>query len=672
MKLTSKISRMAQVLIASCCLASCNYLDVIPPAQADFEDTMKDEEATLSFLYTCYGCVPRSTPYHYHAFEQSVDEIVEPYAYANWQQQVAWGTISPSYANGWGGDDMNIWTPSYNWLGYVHHFLSLIDELNPVGVTAEDKAMYKAECYFLEAYYHFRVLQAFGPCPIIPAKVDPNITSSDIPGRSHFDYCVDFIVGKLDDAINSNALPPTRTTRELGRATSTIAKALKARVLLYAASPLWNGSFPHPEWKNTNYETEGYGKELVSSSYSRAKWERALTACQQAFDAAKDAGYDLFDIETANTKAASDKVGLPFVPGRENDTEENNKFKERVRMFQYLVTANEGDNNKELIWAQRIDLEYMNGGEGVDCRLPNKVVKRSNGVFVGGWGAMAPTLYAVQHFYTENGKLPGEDPDYYDESDWYTRYYGGSSPELATNQLDGENIKNDIIKLNAKREARFYAWITFDGTQYSSKINNGGPLWLNLKNSNTNGYDAANPRNCAGSGYLSRKFIDPNIQFNADGSRQHTVPRRPLIRMAELYLNLAECYAALENTGEALSKLNDIRDRAGISKLKESDITSDMTLMDWVRNERFVELYEEGHRYYDLRRWAIAPQMLKAGTRYGLDGLKTNPSFEEFNKPTLINQPFMWDDKLYLLPVWSRSDMDELYSNPQLVQAPKY
>ena len=117
MKLTYKISRMAQVLIASCCLVSCNYLDVIPPAQADFKDTMKDEEATLSFLYTCYGGTPRSTPYHYHAFEQSADEIIQPYAYSNWQQQVAWGTISPAYSNSWGGDDMNIWIPSYNWLG---------------------------------------------------------------------------------------------------------------------------------------------------------------------------------------------------------------------------------------------------------------------------------------------------------------------------------------------------------------------------------------------------------------------------------------------------------------------------------------------------------------------------------------------------------------------------
>ena len=285
---------MAQVLIASCCLVSCNYLDVIPPAQADFKDTMKDEEATLSFLYTCYGGTPRSTPYHYHAFEQSADEIIQPYAYSNWQQQVAWGTISPAYSNSWGGDDMNIWIPSYNWLGYVHHFLSLIDDLQPVGVTAEDKEEYKGECYFLEAYYHFRVLQAFGPCPIIPEKVDPNVTSSDLPGRSHFDYCVNFIVGKLDDA--ARALPATRPNNELGRATSTMAKALKARILLYAASPLWNGSFPNPEWKNKNYETDGYGNELVSSSYDREKWTRALTACQEALTAAKEAGYQLFDL----------------------------------------------------------------------------------------------------------------------------------------------------------------------------------------------------------------------------------------------------------------------------------------------------------------------------------------------------------------------------------------
>ena len=76
-----------------------------------------------------------------------------------------------------------------------------------------------------------------------------------------------------------------------------------------------------------------------------------------------------------------------------------------------------------------------------------------------------------------------------------------------------------------------------------------------------------------------------------------------------MYLNLAECYAALNQEGEALNNLNIIRKRAGIRDLTSADL-SEMSLMDWVRNERFVELFEEGHRYYDLRRWAIAPDKL--------------------------------------------------------------
>lgn len=676
MKFIANIYRTVGVFIIPCCLlTACNYLDVIPPAQADFEDTMKDQKAVEDFLFTCYGYVPRCQPYDYNAFELSADEIVEPKSWNNCPQQVAWGTISPSTFLDWGGsknfDDMAFWQPGYNSIGYIHNFLNLIDELHPVGVTEEDKKQYKAECWFLEAYYHFRILQAMGPCPIITEKIDPNIINNQIPGRSHFDYCVDYIVQKLDDA--ALVLPAVRETDDLGRATSTICKALKARVLLCAASALWNGSFPYPNWKNINYETPGYGKDLVSTTYDRKKWERALRAAEEALIAANDAGYKLFDIETADQIAQNDGLGLPYIPGREEDNEENNLFKRRVRMFQYLVTANEGQGNKELIWANRIDTDANNGGEATGSRLPSKVVKRSDGQYAGGWSGMAPTLYAAQHFYTEGGKLPELDNiNFYPESDWYKRFNGeGQSPSLSTDQLDGEDVKNDIIKLHAKREARFYAWIAFDGCEYAQKINDGNPLWINFKNTNTNGWSQSNTRNCAGTGYLSKKFIDPNIRFGANGTMTFRAARRPYIRMAELYLNLAECYAELDDIPNALRNLNEVRKRAGIKELEDSDL-GEMSLIDWIRNERFVELYEEGFRYYDVRRWMIAPEVLKAGSRYGLNGLAENPSFDEFNKPTLIDQPFRWDNRLYLMPIWSRQGMDELYSNPQMVQAPGY
>ena len=140
-----------------------------------------------------------------------------------------------------------------------------------------------------------------------------------------------------------------------------------------------------------------------------------------------------------------------------------------------------------------------------------------------------------------------------------------------------------------------------------------------------------------------------------------------MIRMAELYLNLAECYAVLGNTNAALENLNIIRERAGVRDLMATDF-SVMPLIDWVRNERSIELYAEGHRYYDIRRWAIAEDHLQPENFRGLNGLTVNPSFEEFNQIVPTSQPIQWNQRQYLLPITN----SELYSDPQLVQAPGY
>lgn len=658
MKIIKKTNRFIKTVLPACLLglSACGYLDVIPPAQADYEDTMKDEATTLGFLFTAYSYIPEVNPFIYQHMENSADEMVHPKDWGVEEQQMLFGTISAS-------GDPGKWENVYNYIGYVHYFMEQLDRLNPVGVTEEGKEQLRAEAYFLEAYYHFRALEMFGPCPIIPGKMDQNISKADIPGRSHFDYCVDYIVDKLDQA--AAILPPKRETADLGRADATICKCLKARVLLYAASPLWNGSFYTRNWRNTNYETPGYGTELVSSTYDAGKWERALTANQEALAAAKAAGYELFDIETANTIAASDRVPLPFIPGRETDTDENKAFKERVRMFQYLSTAHEADNNKEIIWGQIVSSSEVGGVNPNISRLPNNLIKKTDNSWWGGYAGWAPTLNAVKRFYTENGELPENDKEFYPESEWYTRHdMNASSPAYTEN--DGEDTKNDIIKFNAKREARYYAWIAFDGCQYSPIIKNNAPLWLNLKNSLTHGYTAG-LRNAAGTGFLTKKFITPDLVVSSTGNVTGSRIRAPFFRLAELYLNLAECYAALDRTPEALEQLNVIRKRAGIKDVTSADLST-MSLTEWIRNERFVELYQEGHRYYDIRRWGIAPEVLSAGVRYGLNGMVEKPTFEEFNTPTLINQPIKWDNRQYLAPILN----SEIYSNPQLVQAPGY
>ena len=255
MKLKQYIKQSMKAVLPAGLLAlsACGYLDVIPPAQPDFEDTMQDESSTLGFLFTAYKGTTDASWWSESTVSNAADDFLRPQDWDYSCHHMLYGTVSSNTDDGQ-------WETLYNYIGYVHYFLEWLEQLNPSGVTEEGKAQLRAEAWFLEAFYHFKVLTHYGPCPIIETKVDQNILPEDIPGRSHFDYCIDWIVGKLDAA--AEILPETRATEDLGRADATICKALKARVLLYAASPLWNGSFYDRNWKNTNYETPGYGYQL--------------------------------------------------------------------------------------------------------------------------------------------------------------------------------------------------------------------------------------------------------------------------------------------------------------------------------------------------------------------------------------------------------------------------
>lgn len=114
--------------------------------------------------------------------------------------------------------------------------------------------------------------------------------------------------------------------------------------------------------------------------------------------------------------------------------------------------------------------------------------------------------------------------------------------------------------------------------------------------------------------------------------------------------------------------MNVIRERAGVRLLTHTDLST-QSLEEWVRNERNNELWLEGHRFFDIRRWMIAPQTMSYGVRMGLNALqKKDPTFEEFNKPVLISQPFAWHNRMYASPVFE----NEIYKGPQFVQFPGY
>lgn len=632
---------------------SCEYLNVVPPEQPDMDDMLVDEATTVRMLYSCYSYAQDPVSLQMaNNLDMGADDVVVPQEWENYGSRVQWNAITPSSIN---GDSRYVWEVWYNGIGYCNLFLKLIDEHNP-DLNPNDREQYICEAKFLKAYYHFRLLQLFGPIPIVDALPESDAAKEDFPGRSHFDYCIDYICDLLDDAASS--LPAMYSNSSYyGRATSVACKAIKARALVLAASPLWNGGFPERSWKNKVYQTPGYGKELVSLEYNQHKWEKARTACEEAISAAESIGAELFDVEASEILRNNQNVSLPVIPGMGADAK-NDDFKKKVVMLRYLVTTSQKDGNKETVWGF-----VHKGGSGESNTFmashPHWCLKNDVGQNVGGWGGLSPTLFTVENFFTENGLLPHEDPSYFAASEYHT------SAGL---------LNSDITKINVRREPRYYAAISFDGDEYSTKMASGNPLYCEMRNPAKTGYDETlwGTRNYVVTGWLNKKWVHPDFQYTGTGWVNNYGTYKsplPIVRLGEMYLSMAECLAHCGQEAEALIYLNAVRHRAGVPEWTESLLAEKgKTMLEAVLEERFVECYMEGYRYYDIRRYLQGADRMSAECYKGLNAVQKAPSFSSFNEVIQINQPFDWNDRMYLLPVSN----DEVYSNPNMVQAPGY
>lgn len=189
----------------------------------------------------------------------------------------------------WGPIDNpdNIWGTMYNGIRRANNFLSTTDSIRWGGLilnpTPENQAMYEArlaeinrmahEVRFLRAYYYFELVKRYGGVPILTEALSIDTDVSNIQ-RATLAQCIDFIVSECDST--AKVLPVTYVAAELGRATKGAALALKSRVLLYAASDLYND----PSWAG-GYATP----ELISLTGDRkAKWQAAADAAKAVID----------------------------------------------------------------------------------------------------------------------------------------------------------------------------------------------------------------------------------------------------------------------------------------------------------------------------------------------------------------------------------------------------
>ncbi len=644
MKLLRYIKNISGVLMISSgvLVTSCDFLDIVPPEQAKLADATKDADATEGFLYSCYAGI--QNPITYTRPEASADEYALPQVWNHAAHKFAFDLNIPQ-----DGTEQR-WNICYNFIGQIHLFLQELPKAK--GITNEQYEMWQAEAYFLLAYYHFEILRFYGPCPITESYLAHSTPNDQFPGRSHYDAVTNWIVDVLDNnVIKGYKLPFERNTNEVGRATHAIACALKAKALLYAASPLWNGSFPYPDWTNkveSSYGGVDYGKELVSKTFSRDKWTRALEACKTAISEANSAGHHLYGGEGYETDLDfyttmnTNMLNNVYIPGGAD-----NNFKKRVLLFRYLSSTRSNEGNKEIVWGVDKNDDWM-----LECQMPYRLLQRSNGNWIEGYESCSPYLNSMERFYMADGTLLNK----------------SQSNLLERSGIDAS--RPDIINLAVGREPRFYAWMAFDQGDWSTMCKDGQPLRIEMKDKETQGYwpDRHMRDHCI-TGFLSQKFIRPERTYDKSGNVNGVSFPRPLIRMAELYLNVAECYAMLDDTDNALINLNKVHERAGLDPIEKSDLNAQHPIMEWIRNERFVELWGEGHRYFDVRRWVMGPEYLAAGKREGLNAETIiGPTFEQFNQRIKVNQPYKWTRRMYIAPAYQ----SEVGKNQQLVQAPGY
>lgn len=159
-------------------------------------------------------------------------------------------------------------------------------------------------------------------------------------------------------------------------------------------------------------------------------------------------------------------------------------------------------------------------------------------------------------------------------------------------------------------EPRFHASVLYNGASWKNrKIE----TFVDGKDGYIDYGFQANTNGKTTTGYYLRKYIDESI---ADISTTYSAQPWIEIRLAEVYLNLAEACAMLGSTydKDANNAIRTIRERV---KLPYTDLTGE-ELMKAIRHERKVELAYEGFYYWDLRRWRMADSILDGARFHGL------------------------------------------------------
>src|SRR5690606_27919992 len=168
----------------------------------------------------------------------------------------------------------NRWASWYQGIRRTSIFIANIDRVPLNGKLANGTSfnrVWKAEARFLRAMFYFELVKRHGGVPLLGDEVYQLDDNIELP-RRNFEECVEFIVSECDAVKDSLRTDPFNLPF-YERPTKAAALALKARVLLYAASALFNGGNIDPQNALTGY-----------TDFSAARWEAAENAAREILE----------------------------------------------------------------------------------------------------------------------------------------------------------------------------------------------------------------------------------------------------------------------------------------------------------------------------------------------------------------------------------------------------
>ncbi|MCH7407946.1 RagB/SusD family nutrient uptake outer membrane protein [Belliella sp. DSM 111904] len=601
-------------------LVSCNddFLDTSPLGEVAESAVWSDAGLAEAFVTDIYGGLVWGG-FNEQALASLTDEAI--FTHPGRGITVVTEARSNPENPGW-IDDSRVWSNMYARLRSTNIAIEKLSDPqfeNTGGIV--DRLL--GEATFMRAYFSHQLLRNYAAFPIADRTYKLGEETYEIP-RNTFEECVNFIIADLDKA--AQLLDGHNLIR--GRANRVAALALKARVLLYAASDLHD--IPTAS-ANSPIISSYSNKELLGyiSGNRIERWQRAKDAAKAAMDLMPGNQLQL------TTPLSAEQAATVY---NNNSLSRNGGENEMIFGRYYL--------NSKPEWGGRQGL--FNGPNGYN-----------------NWAGNTPIQLMIDDYEMMDGS----------DFDW-------SNPEHASAPYDN-------------RDPRLYATFLYDGAQWKPRspanqsrdplgqIQTGSYEVTNASGAKVThwGLDTRSSPiedwNGSYTGYYVRKFIEPD-PAHVDQNTWQEIPW-PAIRVTEVVMNYIEACIELGQEDEARSWLNKIRFRAGMPAITASG----QELREKYINERRVELAFEEQRYYDTRRWMIAPQTLgrqangiqirgtlkpgQSNTLYRYDPEIYDYNYQVFDiDPGKENR--LWLDKMYWMPI----HFDEINRNSELMQNPGY